>query len=177
MLTNLSSNRDQPTFAIKPTEMPLTRRRLLGAGLSTATSSALFASVPGLAQVLAPTVQTSSERPIETGLSLDGLSFKGPTGAQDMQAHHEEVVRFENGLMGSSECERWGFRPGKYRAARHGDAIRFRVTLVSDDYGQIEWYGEIVDRQISATYHWRKERLFWTLKRNYWFNGTRQGSA
>lgn len=156
------------------------RRQLLRASMALATLSGLPVARMGFAQELAfdqqAPLKPSHRAPgTSTDLSLDGQGYKGPTGAKDMQAHHDEVIRFENGKMSSSECERWGFEPGKYQVTQFGRTIHFSASLISKDYGRIDWIGEITNGRITATYHWRKERLFWTLKRSYWFDGSKQG--
>jgi hypothetical protein len=108
-------------------------------------------------------------------LSLDGLAFSGPTGAIGMAPHHEEILEFKDGLLSSSECEKWGFVPAQYKAWTDGSTVRFEARLTSDTYGEITWEGEITNQVVSAKYHWRKKRLFWTLRNSYWFTGEHQG--
>lgn len=176
--TPADQNLSRQTLIASPTDH--TRRQLLRASLAVAAVSSLPIARRGNAQELefeerTPMRPSRAVPDTSADLSLDGQAFKGPTGAKDMEAHHDEVIRFENGKMSSSECERWGFKAGKYQATRHGQTIRFSASLVSEDYGRIDWAGEITNGQITATYHWRKERLFWTLKRSYWFDGSSQG--
>lgn len=144
------------------------RRRLVGA-------SAVLLAVPTLLSVVRDV--SAQEICEETGLprtSLDGLSFRGPTGAVGMKEHHHEVLAFSDGLLSSSECEKWGFLPARYKAWKQGSTVHFRARLHSDEYGEISWEGEIRNQVVTAHYHWRKERLFWTLKNSYWFTGEKQ---
>ena len=110
--TNIASHADR------------SRRQLLRASMALATLSSLSVARMGFAQELAfdeqaPLKPRHGAPDSSTDLSLDGQGYKGPTGAKDMQAHHDEVIRFENGKMSSSKCERWGFEPGKYQVTQY----------------------------------------------------------
>jgi len=107
---------------------------------------------------------------------LDGLAFVGPTGPRGEAAERaDEKVEFAGGRFRSSVCEEMGFPPADYRATREGDAVRFESLLVSEKDGTIRWEGVVRGGVVEASYTWTKERLLWTTRREYWFNGTPAG--
>lgn len=106
--------------------------------------------------------------------SLDGLRFQGVTGEKGKGDHHADTITFKNGVFRSLDCENWGFGAGPYTVEKNGDAYHFRSTLMSPNRGKLEWTGKIVGDKASATFRWRHERWYWTIDREYWFEGTRQ---
>jgi hypothetical protein len=100
---------------------------------------------------------------------LDGLVFRGPTGARDMDAHHLDVAVFANGRFRSLACEELGFAQQTYRAERDGDAIRFEAVTVSPKYGTLSWQGVVREGRLEARYVWVKKGWLWTTQREYWF--------
>ena len=99
------------------------------------------------------------------------LVFSGDTGTVGMEAHHTDRLVFAEGTFHSRECEKLGFEKSTVRLARDGDVVRFSAVNVSDEFGTLTWRGEIRDGIVEARYVWKKERLFWTIQREYWFSG------
>lgn len=106
--------------------------------------------------------------------ALDGMQFVGETGEQGKGDHHADTILFKDGKFRSLDCENWGFGAAPYSVKQEGETFRFRSTLVSPDLGTLEWKGTIVGDTASATFSWTHKRWFWTIKRDYWFKGTRQ---
>jgi hypothetical protein len=106
--------------------------------------------------------------------ALNGLQFAGQTGEKGKGDHHADTITFKNGMFRSLDCENWGFGAAPYTVEKKGDAYHFRSTLISPNRGRLEWTGKIVGDKASGTFRWIHERWYWTIKRDYWFEGTRQ---
>jgi hypothetical protein len=102
---------------------------------------------------------------------LDGLSFQGQTGEQGKGDHHEDVITFDDGQFRSLDCENWGFGPAPYNVTKKGDSYQFRATLLSADRGKLEWNGTVTGDTAEATFRWLHKRWYWTIDRQYWFEG------
>ena len=83
---------------------------------------------------------------------------------------------FSDGMFRSRNCEKLGFRAAPYTVERKDDAYHFNSTLTSPDRGKLEWSGRIIGDKATATFRWTHERWYRTIKRDYWFEGTRQAS-
>ncbi len=139
--------------------MPATLRAMLAiASLSTAAAAASVA-----ADAASPAADP-----------LNGLEFTGQTGEKGKGDHHKDTITFRNGMFRSLDCENWGFGAGRYTVEKKGDAYQFESTLMSPDKGKLEWTGKIVGDKATATFRWTHERWYWTIKRDYWFEGMRQ---
>jgi hypothetical protein len=99
------------------------------------------------------------------------LVFNGSTGTVGMDAHHNDELIFADGTFHSRECQKIGFEKSTFNIARDGNEIQFSAVNVSSRYGTLTWQGVIRDGVINARYQWKKERIFWTIQREYWFNG------
>lgn len=117
---------------------------------------------------------TAAGRASPNADALDGLRFVGQTGEKGKGDHHEDTITFKNGMFRSLDCENWGFGPASYTVEKKGDAYHFRSTLMSPNRGRLEWSGKIVGDKAIGTFRWIHERWYWTIKRDYWFEGARQ---
>ena len=99
------------------------------------------------------------------------LVFNGTTGTVGMGAHHDDQLVFAAGEFHSRECKKLGFEKSSVKIARDDDGIRFSAVNTSEKYGTLTWNGSIRDGVIDARYVWKKQRLFWTIEREYWFSG------
>ena len=106
--------------------------------------------------------------------SLDGSEFVGETGEQGKGDHHPDTIVFTDGKFRSLDCENWGFGPAPYSVERDGEAYRFSSTLVSSDLGTLEWKGTITGDKANGTFRWTHKRWYGTIKRDYWFKGSRR---
>jgi len=97
--------------------------------------------------------------------------YSGTTGTIGMGAHHEDQLIFTNGTFRSRECEKIGFNRSSFEFTLSPEASTFSAVTVSERHGTLTWHGVIRDGQIEAHYVWKKERLFWTIERQYWFRG------
>jgi hypothetical protein len=97
--------------------------------------------------------------------------FTGSTGTVGMDAHHTDELVFDEDTFHSRECHKIGFDKSTFKIAREGNEIQFSAVNISDKYGTLTWQGIIRDGVIEARYQWKKERMFWTIEREYWFIG------
>ena len=101
----------------------------------------------------------------------------GSTGTVGMDADHTDELVFRDGNFHSRACSKLGFRKSEAKVERDGDAIRFSAVNVSPKYGTLTWEGVIRDGVVQALYVWKKERMFWTIQRQYWFSGKIDNAA
>ncbi|NIO38886.1 MAG: hypothetical protein GTO41_01020 [Burkholderiales bacterium] len=99
------------------------------------------------------------------------IIFTGSTGTVGMDAHHTDELVFGASTFHSRECQKIGFEKSAFKIVREGDEIQFSAVNVSSRYGTLVWQGVIRDGIIEARYLWKKERMFWTIQREYWFSG------
>ncbi len=126
------------------------------------------------------TTRQSPGNPAPSGLelvgshALDGMRFVGPTGTAGNGPDHEDVVVFADGMFRSARCEEFGFGAATYTATNRDGVIHFTATMTSPTSGNLEWQGQIDGDSVEATFKWTKERWYWTIRREYWFKGSRQ---
>ena len=116
---------------------------------------------------------SAADDPSRVAGPLDGLRFTGQAGEKGKGNHHKDAIMFTNGVFRALNCENWGFSAGRYTVEKKGDAYHFKSTLMSPDRGKLEWTGEIVGDRAIATFRWTHERWYSTIRRDFWFEGTR----
>jgi len=123
----------------------------------------------------APTVQKSDGPGIPFANAAERewphMIVSGSTGTVGMDADHTDELVFSGGHFHSRKCSKLGFRKGETKVERDGDVIHFSATNVSPEYGTLTWQGVIRGGVVQALYVWKKERMFWTIQRQYWFSG------
>ena len=102
------------------------------------------------------------------------MQFSGLTGEKGKGDDHKDTITFSNGMFRSLDCESWGFGPAAYTVVKVGAAYHFESTLTSPDRGTLKWTGKIIGDKATATFRWNHERWYWSIERDYWFEGTRQ---
>ena len=102
---------------------------------------------------------------------LDGLDFSGTLKSVDGSISLDDTVHFRDGHFWSTGCTKCSFMPGEYWTRRRGSAIEFRGVLESPERGRFDYHGTIEGGKIRAAIHWRKERWYWTIDRDYLFEG------
>ena len=111
---------------------------------------------------------------LELSNLLDGKSFVGNNGEKGAALdpdEHEEIV-FQNGRFKSVSCDPYNFGSSEYTATAVGNAIHFKAVTESPTHGRIAWQGVIDGQQADVTFVWTKERWYWDIHREYWFQGT-----
>lgn len=103
---------------------------------------------------------------------LDGRTFKGEIGEIGGDSFSDDTWVFEDGLFASMECQKCGFPKGAYTVTREGDAIHFRTeTTCPVTDAALVYTGTVQDGRIKGTYTWTKERWYWTIEKDFWFEG------
>lgn len=121
----------------------------------------------------------SNAEPAETApKALDGKTFKGEIGQIGGDAFSDDTWVFDNGLFASMECQKCGFPKGTYTVTREGNAIHFRTeTTCPVTDAALVYTGTVKDGRIEGTYTWTKERWYWTIEKDFWFEGELVDSA
>jgi hypothetical protein len=102
---------------------------------------------------------------------LDGKSYSGQNGEQGKGPDREDILYFKDGMFISESCHKYNFKSGKYKAWQEGPKTHFKAVTVSPSHGQLAWQGTLIDGKMSATFIWTKERWYWDIHREYWFEG------
>jgi hypothetical protein len=102
---------------------------------------------------------------------LDGRSFSGDFGPQGRPADRSDTIHFDDGKVWSEACVPCGFAPAPYWVRHEGDAIHVRAELHSPTSGTFVYQGVVRDGQITARMSWQKDRWYWSMSRDFWFEG------
>jgi len=148
-------------------------RRFVRSATAIALGIVCLSSVPAQQGAQNPGIPTA----IAAEPDVPHLVVTGSTGTVGMDADHTDELVFVDGNFHSRECSKLGFRKSEAQVKRDGDVIRFSAVSVSPKYGTLSWEGTIRDGAVQALYIWKKERMFWTIQRKYWFSGAVQNAA
>jgi len=104
---------------------------------------------------------------------LDGKSYVGKNGeiGKKLAEYEDEEIVFENGMFTSVSCEPYNFGSSPYNARTVGDKIHFDAVTESPTHGRISWTGIIDGDDAEVKFLWTKERWYWDIRKEYWFNG------
>ena len=104
---------------------------------------------------------------------LDGKSYVGKNGevGKKLAEYEDEEIVFENGMFTSVSCEPYNFGSSPYNARIVGDKIHFDAVTESPTHGRISWIGIIDGDEAEVKFVWTKERWYWDIRKEYWFNG------
>ena len=128
--------------------------------------------VAGLALAFAPArLAVSDERSAAHG-PLDGTHFVGVFGPADRPGDREDTLYFSDGQFWSANCVPCGFKPGMYWVRHAGGAIHFRGEMESPERGKFYYTGIVRGKHLSAKIKWRKDRWYWSINRDFKFEGT-----
>lgn len=144
-----------------------TRKLFVRNALAIALGLLCLGSVPAKQDSNVPGIQAV----VAAEQDVPHLVVSGSTGTVGMDADHADELVFRDGKFHSRACSKLGFRKSEARVKRDGDAIWFSAVNVSPEYGTLTWEGIIRDGVVQALYVWKKERMFWTIQRKYWFSG------
>jgi hypothetical protein len=100
------------------------------------------------------------------------MSFVGSLGPEGEPGDRDDVIHFADGQFWSENCVPCGFPPGRYWVRYEDDEIHFRGNLRSPDNGEFSYRGVVQGNRLTVTMNWRKERWYWSLDRDFWFEGT-----
>jgi hypothetical protein len=111
--------------------------------------------------------------PTSASGALDGLSFRGMFGPLDGSSDRADVLHFRDGHFWSKNCVPCGFSPGRYKSWPTDEGVRFEGILTSPDRGRFHYSGAVRDGRVFARLKWRKERWYWTIDKDFRFEGVR----
>jgi len=103
--------------------------------------------------------------------ALDGLSFVGTLRSADKTSGRDDVLYFGDGQFWSKNCVPCGFQPGAYYVRHVGGSIEFQGVLESQDRGRFHYTGIVRDGRIDVHINWRKNRWYWTINKDFRFEG------
>lgn len=107
---------------------------------------------------------------------LDGKTFTGEIIPSGKTSGRAEDFVFSGGKFHSKVCLEWGFKPGPYWVRLEKGRVHFMSRLTSADNGVMTYQGTIVDSKMDATVDWIKPRWYWTMKRQFRFQGAENKS-
>lgn len=126
----------------------------------------------GFALVLAPTGLAA-----ELHGRLDGMRFVGMFGPDGQPGDRKDTLYFGDGQFWSANCVPCGFSPAIYWVRQAGDEIHFRGEMASPERGKFTYTGIIRGKRLTAKIHWRQERWYWSIDRDFRFEGTLSDGA
>ncbi|WP_435103588.1 hypothetical protein [Arhodomonas sp. AD133] len=145
---------------MRPFPAPQTRRALVPL-LTLVTLLAVMAGAPALAT----DAGEGARGP------LDGMDFVGDFGPAGGPADSRDTLHFRDGRFWSGSCVPCGYPPGAYWVRVTGDGIHFRGELENPEGGRFVYVGVVRDGRIEAHINWRRERWYWTIDRDFRFEG------
>ena len=105
---------------------------------------------------------------------LDGMTFRANMGLSDKPADVEDNLIFADGLFVSTECERnCGYPPAPYYVRHLDEKIEFIAQSTCDESdATMVWRGTIDNGMIEGRVQWTAKRWYWTVEKEFWFEGT-----
>jgi len=107
---------------------------------------------------------------------LDGMRFVGSFAPEGKGAGRKDTLFFSDGHFWSANCVPCGFAPGVYSTRQLGDTIHFRGEMKSRERGVFAYVGVVRAGRLSATIRWHKDRWYWSIDREFRFDGTVAGA-
>ena len=105
---------------------------------------------------------------------LDGMTFSAELGPVGKPTDVKDTLVFANGTFVSTECERRCEYPARpYFVRQVGDRIEFvSETRCPDKDAKIVWRGTVDDGTIKGVFTWTTVRWYWTIEKEFSFEGT-----
>jgi hypothetical protein len=120
--------------------------------------------------------RTQDAQPAQPGNSgvLDRMTFSGKVTVNGKPLDVIEKWVFAHGTFESTECAlRCNYPRAPYFVRRLGEAIEFiSESHCLDKDAKIVWRGMIDNGTIKGTMTWTISRWYWTIKREFHFEGT-----
>lgn len=99
------------------------------------------------------------------------MSFVGKLGPDGKPLDRDDILFFRDGQFWSKNCVACSFQPGAY-FTRHADGgIEFQGVLESVERGRFSYIGVVRDGRVNARINWRKERWYWSIDKDFRFEG------
>jgi hypothetical protein len=102
---------------------------------------------------------------------LDGKMFVGTFAPADGASGRQDALSFRDGYFWSGVCVPCGFEPTIYWVRMVGDEIHFRGEMASAESGRFAYSGVVNGNRLVATVDWRKDRWYWSIRRQFRFEG------
>ncbi len=109
--------------------------------------------------------------PSEPHGQLDGMHFVGRFGPAGKPGDRKDSIYFADGHFWSANCVPCGFAPGVYWVRASAEGIHFRGELESPDRGRFVYTGLVRDGRLTVHVNWRRERWYWSIDKDFWFEG------
>ena len=113
--------------------------------------------------------QVAAEKVISSQ-ALDGKIYSGQNGSKGEPADHDDEFIFKEGMFRSTSCDKYGFTEGQYESTETDGIIYFKALTASPSHGQMSWEGKSDGASLEGTFVWTKERWYWNIRKEYWFN-------
>ena len=104
---------------------------------------------------------------------LEGKSFSGKLGLTGEPALNDDLLVFRDGMFISERCQQLcGYTVGQYwtRSTEGGVQVRAETPCLTSD-AIIVWNGTVKGDAIEGTFTWTSKRWYWTIVKEFWFNG------
>jgi hypothetical protein len=108
---------------------------------------------------------------------LDGKTFTGEIVPVGKASGRAEDFVFADGKFRSKVCLHWGFKPGPYWVRMENGQVHFRARLTSVENGVMTFRGDVAGSRIYAEVDWVKPRWYWTIERQFRFQGDESKDA
>ncbi len=102
---------------------------------------------------------------------LDGMMFVGTFEPVDGSGGRQDTLSFGSGHFWSANCVPCGFTPAAYWVRKVGNMMHFRGEMVSADSGTFDYAGIVEGHRLVANIAWRKDRWYWSMRRQFRFEG------
>lgn len=126
-------------------------------------------------------IQVEQPRLSEIGgtAALDGMTFSSDLGPLGKPADVKDTLIFANGTFLSTECyKQCGYPAAPYFVRRFGDKIEFvSESRCPNTDATLVWRGTVDNGSIKGRFHWKSSRWYWTIEKEFWFEGTRVKTA
>jgi hypothetical protein len=145
--------------------------------------AALAVVLAGTWLVVSQRITSATDEPdviqADTRGVLDGMAFSGEIGPLNKPADVKDDWIFDNGMFVSTECERKCNYPARpYYVRQVGGAIEFlSETHCPGKDAKIVWRGIIDGETIKGKFTWTVVRWYWTIEKQFWFEGTLSDSG
>ena len=142
------------------------------AGLSKAVLIGLaVAIVPTGLAVSGDAVTSAPETSPASHGRLDGMRFVGMFGPDGQPGDRKDTLYFGDGRFWSANCVPCGFVPAIYWIRLAGDETHFRGEMTSPERGKFTYTGIVRGKRVTAKINWRRERWYWSIDRDFRFEG------
>ncbi len=110
---------------------------------------------------------------------LDGMIFTGKAGIIGRPLDISDTWSFDKGTFVSTECEtQCNYPRAPYYVRENSDAVDFvGETHCLDKDAKISWRGSVEGDKIKGTFTWNVKRWYWTIEKNFWFEGQLTASS